>query len=111
MSFNDQLELDLIAILADGFGVDATVTPLPADGLPFALRGLFDSPFVGAELGGIPTEMQDARFSYKASDTSNMYEGCTLEIDTVIYDVIHIEPDGLLSDSGSMSVAFLRVNA
>ncbi len=95
MSLAEQMEADLDAILLNDFGVEVLVTPAPWDDTPYLLQGLFDSPFVPVNIGALPAEMQDVRFSYRSS-SANIYEGCTITINSVIYDVIRIEPDGQL---------------
>ncbi len=105
------MEADLAAIMLNDFGIEVTVTPYPWNGVPYILQGLFDSPFVNARMGEIPIEMQNASFSYQSSSLpySRIGEGTEILINSVTYEVIREEKDGLLSNSGGMSTAILRI--
>jgi len=106
----DQMELDLDVVIFNDFGIEVIVTPPATSGVPYILRGLFDSPFLGVNMGGVPIEMQSVKFSFQTS-SANLLEGDEIEIDSVIYEVIRVEQDGSLTDSGGMTVAHLRVQA
>lgn len=77
----------------DDFAVRATLTLL--DGEVREVVGIFDNPYVGAQLGEYEQDTCEPRFTCKESDVSDVERGCRLIVGFKTYDVLSApEADG-----------------
>lgn len=85
---------DLDAFLnVDEFAVSATVTF--QDGTTMAVRGIFDDPYLNAELGEYELDSSRPRLTCKEADVIDVRRGDTVTIDGRVYDVLTTaQPDG-----------------
>lgn len=85
---------DLDAFLnVDEFAVTATVTL--HDGTTKAVRGIFDDPYLNAQLGEYEADSSRPRLTCKEADVALVRRGDTVEIDGRVYDVLtSAQPDG-----------------
>ena len=66
--------------------------PATLDGVP--VRGVFDSVFPAAELGGIPVNILEPTFYLPESDIPSVAVGKTLITGIKSYGIFRVEPDG-----------------
>jgi hypothetical protein len=78
---------DFLATDADGgFATVATVTLL--DDTTRDITGIFDDPYLNAQLGEYDADSNDPRFMCKEADTAGIDRGCTMTIGGKVYDVL-----------------------
>lgn len=78
---------DLDAFLnVDEFAITATVSL--QDGTTRAVRGIFDDPYLNAELGEYELDTNRPRLNCKESDVLGVARGDVVEIDGQAYDVL-----------------------
>lgn len=85
---------DLDAFLrTDEFAV--TVTVRPQDGPARQVAGIFDEPYLNAQLGEYEADTVRPRLVCKAADVAGLVRGDMVDIDGVTYDVLTSpQPDG-----------------
>lgn len=77
----------------DDFAVLATVTL--HDGAVRMVRGIFDDPYLNAQLGEYELDTSRPRFTCKEADVIGVLRGDTVEIDGRTFDVLtSAQPDG-----------------
>ncbi len=77
----------------DDFAVEATVTRL--DGDTRVVIGIFDDPYLNAQLGEYELDTSRPRFTCKESDVIGVLRGDMVEINGRSYDVLSsAQPDG-----------------
>lgn len=69
-----------------GFAVTATIALQDGRTLP-PIKGIFDDPYLNAELGEFDHDTSDPRFLCKMADVKDVRRGDTVTIDDVDYDV------------------------
>lgn len=75
------------------FALSVTVTP--QTGEPFEVPGIFDDPYLNAELGEYDMDTNQPRIWCKESDVSQVKTGDTLTVDGRVFDVLNNpESDG-----------------
>ncbi len=88
MTFKDDLTNDLdIFLNADEFAVDVTY-------LAATIQGIFDAPFSSAVAGEMGIESSLPQVTVKTSDVASAVHGQTMTINSVVYQIIGIQPDG-----------------
>lgn len=80
-----------------GFATVAILTLLDNSTRP--INGIFDDPYLNAQLGEYDADSNDPRFLCKETDTAGVDRGCTLAIGAVTYDVL----DGPHADGTGMA--------
>jgi len=78
-------DLDVF-LSTDEFAVAAVVTLL--DGTTRQVRGIFDDPYMNAQLGGYEQDSTDPRLFCKWADTEGIERGCSVAIGAAVYDVL-----------------------
>lgn len=75
------------------FASSITITPQAGD--PFEVPGIFDDPYLNAELGEYDMDTNQPRIWCKESDVSQVKAQDTVTINEKIYDILsNPEPDG-----------------
>lgn len=86
MDYRDAFaEMDVA--LLDALGDDAVV-----DGV--AMRGLFEAPWIGPELGALKTAVQEPRLTARSDELAAVTKGSRVTHRNVDYDVVNVQPDG-----------------
>jgi hypothetical protein len=87
-TFKDDLTNDLeIFLNSDEFAVDVTY-------LGNTIQGIFDDEFSSAVQGEMGVESTVPQVLLRTSDVPNVAHGETMTINSVVYQVIGIQPDG-----------------
>lgn len=93
MSLKERLTADLPTLFnLSEFADQATATPL--DGAPFTLDGLFDDAFEAISPVTGAVELTRPQFVCRAADVAALRQNDWLEVGTVAYRIVGIEPDG-----------------
>ena len=80
------------AMLED-FGLEATYTP--SGGSPVLIPVIFDKEYIGVDATGeVVVESRHPKAIALSSDVSDADHEATLEIDSVVYSVVGVHPDG-----------------
>ncbi len=88
MTFKDDLEDDLDIFLDDEeFAVDVILNSV-------TIQGIFDNEFLQALEDNIGVETTHPQGQFKTSDVSSAVHGDTMTINSVVYNIIGIQPDG-----------------
>ena len=89
MTFKDDMLTDLDDTFLDNeeFAVDITYNAL-------TIQGVFDNEFSSAVEGEMGIESTVPQVFVKSSDVSSAAHGETMAIDSVVYKIIGIQPDG-----------------
>lgn len=88
MTFKDDLTNDLDVFLnSDEFAVDVTYNAA-------TIQGIFDAEFSSAVEGEVGIESTVPQVLVKTSDVPNVAHNETMTINSVVYSVIGIQPDG-----------------
>lgn len=89
MTFKDDLTTDLdIFLNSNEFAVDVTFNAA-------TIRGIFDNEFIALlEREGIGVEGAGPQCLFKTSDVSTAIHGDTMTIESIVYNIIGIQPDG-----------------
>lgn len=66
----------------------------PQNGQDRTINGIFDAPFLNAQLGEYEPETSQPRVTAKASDLVGITRGDMATVDGEVYDVMAVEPDG-----------------
>lgn len=75
------------ALLVSAIGDDATIEGEP-------VRGVFDSPFIGPQIGGTRTNVSEPRFTARNCDVENAAVGHVLRHRDIDYVIVRTEPTG-----------------
>ncbi len=87
MTFKDDLTNDLdIFLNSDEFAVDVTY-------LAATIQGIFDAEFSSAVQSELGIESTAPQVTVKTADVPNVAHGQTMEINSVVYQIIGIQPD------------------
>ena len=87
-TFKDDLTNDLDVFLnSDEFAVDVTY-------LAGTIQGIFDAPFKSAVEGEMGIESTLPQVLVKTSDVASAVHGQTMTINSVVYQISGIQPDG-----------------
>ncbi len=87
-TFKDDLTNDLdIFFNSNEFAVDVTY-------LAATIQGIFDAPFKSAVAGEMGIESTLPQVLVKTSDVASAVHGQTMTINSVVYQIIGIQPDG-----------------
>ena len=87
-----ETDTERTALLAD-FGVSATYTP--DGGSPSPITVIFDKPYVGVDAAGeVVVESTNPTCLCRTSDVSDADHAATIEVDSVTYNVVGVQPDG-----------------
>jgi hypothetical protein len=86
-NLDDFLALDA----AGGFARPATITL--QSGAELVVHGIFDDPYLNAQLGEYEHDTSDPRFLCKASAVTSVRRGDELELDGKTYDVMTTPQD------------------
>ncbi len=88
MTFKNDLTNDLdIFLNSDEFAVDVTYNSA-------TIQGIFDDEFTSAVEGEMGIESSVPQVLVKTSDVPNVAHNETMTINSVVYNVIGIQPDG-----------------
>jgi hypothetical protein len=88
MTFKDDLTTDLdIFLNSNEFAVDVTYQSA-------TIKGVFDAPFESAVEGEMGIESTLPQVLVKTSDVASAVHGQTMTINSVVYQIIGIQPDG-----------------
>lgn len=67
----------------DDFAIEATVTP--QGGFSRVIRGIFDEPYLNAQLGEYEADASDPRLSCKETDVSDLSQKDKVQIESKTY--------------------------
>ncbi|GJQ59783.1 MAG: hypothetical protein D8M57_13215 [Candidatus Scalindua sp. AMX11] len=88
MALKDDILTDLDTFLdSDEFAVDITYNS-------GTIQGIFDNAFLEDQQDDVDIETLQPQVTVKTSDVSGLAHGDTMTIDSVVYNVIGIQPDG-----------------
>lgn len=83
-----------IFVSVDDFAIEATVHR--QDGDPSTVVGIFDDPYMNAQLGEYELDTSRPRFTCKESDVIGVLRGDMVHINGRVYDVLSsAQPDGI----------------
>lgn len=88
MTFKDDLTNDLDIFLDDDeFAVDVILNSV-------TIQGIFDNEFISAVEDEIGVETTIPQGQFKTSDVSTAVHGDQMTINSIVYNIIGIQPDG-----------------
>lgn len=87
------LPFDDLDVFIDDFAITARLCL--QNGAVRVISGIFDEPYLNAELGEYEADTQRTRFTCKESDVVGVTRGDTVTIESIVYDVLTTyQPDG-----------------
>ncbi len=88
MTFKDDLNDDLDIFLDDDeFAVNVIFKSN-------TIQGIFDNEFIASVEGEIGIESTIPQGQFKTSDVSSAVQGDTMTINSIVYNIIGVQPDG-----------------